>query len=493
MPVLSGATFAQYRKPFLKDHALNPLISALPAHIEPGRFKNLMTVTPRVIELENASNNDRVSVVKRLSNTVVPTKPYLDFYNEIYGMIVSGYEKRNPLVPSSVRWSYDVADPNVTFEELHKRKAISTQGCETTADHLFLTGHSGMGKTKMKNAVLSGCFPSCIIHQRPDFDEAQIVYLSIEMPPNGAQIPLLINIIDAIDETLKGIEDTNYTSTIRRPTVGGLVAQASNLCQQYHVGILFIDEFQNLNVVDQKKYRDTIQLFSSLSNVLSLPVVKIGTHEAINKLLPYFKDRRRAGDLIDIQPYIKSATSSGFEGKDWEALFNAVITYQVVNKKASVSQKLEDRLYYLSCGIPYVLFRLWQKVQIEAILSGKDTINLSLIDAAYNKYFKLIHTALAALRNNRPGKVKDLINVSRLFDDQQPSQALVHLQKMVNKDEFTGVAATELNKAIDDVEFNNALSKKDKSKLANIKKRLSQNSHKPPSGQSIDHDPKGSE
>ena len=64
---------------------------------------------------------------------------------------------------------------------------------------------------------------------------------------------------------------------------------------------------------------------------------------------------------------------------------------------------------------------------------------------------------------------------------------------MVNKDEFTGVAATELNKAIDDVEFNNALSKKDKSKLANIKKRLSQNSHKPPSGQSIDHDPKGSE
>ena len=212
MAVLSGATFAQYREPFLNDHALNPLISALPAHIEPGRFKQLMTVTPKVIELENASNNDRVSVVKRLSNTVVPTKPYLDFYNEIYGMIVSGYEKRNPLDPKYVRWSYDVADPNVTLEELNERKAINTKGSETTADHLFLTGHSGMGKTKMKNAVLSGAFPSCIIHQRPDFDELQIVYLSIEMPPNGSQISLLTNIIEAI--AYSGEDEHRFRSNV---------------------------------------------------------------------------------------------------------------------------------------------------------------------------------------------------------------------------------------------------------------------------------------
>ena len=296
--------------------------------------------------------------------------------------------------------------------------------------------------------------------------------------------------MQAIDETLKGIEDTKYKRTIKRPTVPSLLGQASNLCQLYHVGILFIDEFQNLNVVDDKKYRDTIQLFSSLSNVLSLPVVKIGTHESVAKLLPYFKDRRRAGDLIDIQPYLKSATpSSGYVGRDWEALYNAVLDYQVVNKKAVKSQKLEDKLYYLSCGIPYVLFRLWQKVQIEAILSGRDTINLTLIDETYKKYFKLIHTALAALRNNRPGKLRDLINVSKLFDDKEPSQALVHLQKMVNKDQFTGVAAAELSTAIDHIEHDDSLTEENKKKLANIKKRLHQNSQSLSAGQSIDHAP----
>jgi hypothetical protein len=250
---------------------------------------------------------------------------------------------------------------------------------------------------------------------------------------------------------------------------------------------LFIDEFQNLNVASRSHYKETIQLFCSLSNLLSLPVVKIGTHESLALLLPHFKDSRRAGDLIDLAPYVMTSDESpGYTGRDWKALFEAVTSYQVVSKKIPITQSLENKLFQLSCGIPYVLFKLWQKVQIDAILSGADAINLKSIDASYKRHFKLIHNALLAIRTNKSGKFKDLINVSKLLDGQQNSQALNHLQSMVNKDDFTGSAAEQLNQAINDIEFGNSLSDKDKTTLRHISKRLEKNAHVISSGQSID-------
>jgi hypothetical protein len=120
-------------------------------------------------------------------------------------------------------------------------------------------------------------------------------------------------------------------------------------------------------------------------------------------------------------------------------------------------------------------------------LSGKETINLGMIDTAYKKYFKLINVALISLRNNKAGRFKDLINVNKLFDDNQSSLALKHLQKIVNKDDFTGVAAAELNQAIDQIEFESPLSDKDKIKLSSIKTRLTQNAQQITTGQTIEH------
>ena len=113
---------AQYRSPTLEEHAANPLICALPPLMEPSRLMQLSTVKPPLFISENSSKSDKISAVKQLRHAVVPTLPYLEFYNEVYDLIVSGYENRNPLKAKVVEWSYEVANPQTTYDRLEEIK-----------------------------------------------------------------------------------------------------------------------------------------------------------------------------------------------------------------------------------------------------------------------------------------------------------------------------------------------------------------------------------
>jgi hypothetical protein len=277
--------------------------------MEPHLVTKVSKVQPQLFISENSSKSDKISLIKRLRHTVVPTLPYLEFYNEIYDLIVSGYEGRNPLKNKVIEWSYEIANPSTSYEKLESLK--TTDGAEPTTQALIITGLSGMGKTKMKNAVLSGAFPNYIIHTKKDFDEIQIVYLSIEMPPNGAQTALLANIIQSIDDTISKVDNTNYLNQVtsksgKLASIDTLKRVVASLCLKFHVGIILIDEFQNLNVASAAHYKETLQLFDSLSNILDIPMVKIGTTESIAPFRSQFRHCRRAGDLIELKPYTKN-------------------------------------------------------------------------------------------------------------------------------------------------------------------------------------------
>lgn len=486
---------AIYRDPTLEIHRGNPLICALPNKIESQRLKKILTKSPVSVQHDGLSKTDRIQLVKQIRNFVIPTNPYLDFYNVLYGMLITGYESRNPVDARVVEWSYDIANPDISIEELIGGKKLTLGSDDTTSESVFLTGCSGIGKSKLKKAVLSSVLPNVILHNRDDFDEIQIVYLEVEMPHDGLRSTLLRNMFKAIDSTLKGTENTDYlgmvhSETGRDATAGTMESLLHSLCLKYHIGIIIIDEFQNINVASNRFFSEMLQLFDTLSNILDVPFIKIGTPDSFDRFKGKFRHGRRAGEIIEILPYKMVSSKKDKSAKDWRLMVSAIFSYQIIKTPLKHSDRVEAELYKLSAGIPYCLFKLWQEAQIEAILSGDEKLSLKLFKQVYDDKFKLIKIGLSALRKNKSGRRKDLLTVNQLIDKGETSVALNHLDRFAQQEQFSGSAAVELSKAVSSLEFQSDLTDDDKEKMANIKKVLKQRSQAIQKGQTIEHDDK---
>lgn len=507
--------YAQYRKSALRAHDGNPLICALPEQLSPGRLKQLLTRMPLPPPNDELEKNDRIRAVKNIRNILVPTTPFLDFYRAVYNLILTGYESRNPLNPKVVEWSYDIADPNVSIADLADSKKLTQSEEDTTSEHLFFAGMSGAGKSEIKNSVLAIAFPNVIIHSREDFDDVQIVHLSVEMPHDGTRGTLLKNLLKAIDETLEGIEKTNFhemaqPTLARSATIGSMESLLQSLCLKYHVGVIIVDEFQNINVASINDGDKMRQLFDSMSNLLHVPFVKIGTTDSLALFKKRFRHGRRAGETIELLPYIKKTKSkqkmdseandkptsnkdclalpmpaTTHYGKDWDNLLSALFDYQVIKNPIKYSIRWDEELYKLSCGLPYVLFTLWEEAQIDAIRSGKETLTLQRLNQVYMRRFKLIKNALAALRKNKTEHFRDLFTISQLIDKGDNNAALKHLENFTNKEQFSGVAASGMLESVQNIEMNSTLDSEQKRKLESIKTKLQQRAQTIEKGQTL--------
>ncbi|WP_415891123.1 ATP-binding protein [Neptuniibacter sp. SY11_33] len=509
---------ARYRNSDQGKKQGNCLISALPAKMSPSRLRQVLSRFPSFPELGVLAKDERISTVKKGVNQILmPTSPFVEFYHAVYHLIEDGYESRNPLEPSVIGWTYDIADPEINVKELRERHQLTQYDGQTTCEHMFFTGLSGMGKSLVKNSVMSVAFPNVIVHQRENFDEIQIVQLHVEMPHDGTRATLLKNFFRAFDYTLQGVEKTNYFEMVqpklgRSATIGAMESFLQDLCIKYHVGVVFIDEFQNINVATKTDIDKMRQLFDSLSNDLLVPFVKIGTVEALKPFESKFRHGRRGGEPLELWPYVRIAESTeealpngsierGSEktlkksdlpkrnrGKDWDNLVRALFSFQLIKQPIQYSMRWDEELYRFSCGIPYVLFTLWREAQVDAIRSGKETLTLSRLKTVYNKRFKLIKLALASLRKKKIGLFQDLLSISQLFDKGENEAALKHLKRFADEEQFSGAAAITIVEKLEEFETQSELKPNEQALLNRVRAKLELRAQPVKAGQTIEHE-----
>jgi hypothetical protein len=493
-------TKAQYRLPKLEEHQKNPLICAMPPYVKPSRLRQAINTMPKLPDLEFLDNADRIILAKRIRKIRVATKKFFDFYHEIYNLIVVGYEERNPLNADDCEFNYDIADPNISIEDLKASGKISELNEDTTCEHMILTGISGMGKTALKNCVLKTLLPSTLIHTKDNFDEIQIVQLHAEMPHDGSRATLLKNLFAGIDNALKGIEQNNFLEKVqprldRATSIGAMENFFRSLCLRYHVGIIVIDEYQNIEVADKANQAKMRQFFDSMSNELNVPFLKVGTTDSLNMMKTKFRHARRAGDTIELEPYFKPPSLPKNTGdkalpptkSGWNDLVKSLFEFQVIKKPITYSERWDEELYKLSCGIPYVLYTLWQEVQINAIRTGTETITLKRLNDVFQHRFKLIKSALIALRNKRLGQFQDLLTVAQLFDKNDAKAAIKRLNHFVEKENFSGAAASDILLSIEDIEQEFTLTEPERKKLAKIRTSLKERAATIKKGQVYDN------
>ncbi|SBS28403.1 Transposon Tn7 transposition protein TnsC [Marinomonas aquimarina] len=459
---------ARYRDDIQFELAKNPLIAALPDRVDSNRLSELLTRIIKSQDRDTLNQNELEMEIKKLKHSFIITDDHKAFYTEFYKMIEEGYLHRNPMDVEVVKFSYDIADPNIDVSELSLYKSASLN-TDTTSEAMLVTGFSGNGKSLMTERITSICFPQVIDHDIEGFQDAQVVFLKADMPHNASRSGLIIAILEELDRAMSKSKygPTNHSEALKGSrksiTVERMTQKLIAALNQHHVGVLIIDEFQNLEVSSARFRSEMINLFDQLSNQLKIPVVKIGTPDTIKLFGNKSYNRRRLGKLMELQTLGDDA---------WDKAMEQIFLFQPLPKPIERKESLENDLKDYTAGVPAYLFKLWQECLLEVIQSGKKSISTTLIKRVHKKQFPLLGSAIKFIKSGKAGNFSDLLTVQQFLDEGSYGPAINSLKHFVDHSTLKGEAAQEVKSDIEKAINENKLSPSQKKKFRGLKESL---------------------
>lgn len=359
---------AIYHKQEIEEFIGNPLIEALPPPEDPANYPKLLMSLPGYSEDERKNDARwRLARLQRISQVHVPTK------KDSMLMLSIG---------RCIRWSYADRNP-IPFDEV--KKILKNEGRQVSESlERYLTspkapiygfpvlGVSGAGKTTSVENVLS-LFPQAISHTNYrglDFKQDQLVWLKVDCPPDGTPKGLCAAILQGVDIALK----SDYTSQILRNRMSKdvLLIKVSKLIQDLHLGILLLEDIQNLCGTKATVSKELLNFMVSLANSLRIPVVMIGTPKILTLLQKEFQQAKRASGEGEIRMDLMTRGST-----EWKRFISFVWTYQYTAEKVELTEEMEKQFFEESVGNPFVASLLYKLVQDDAIIGRKETFDIS--------------------------------------------------------------------------------------------------------------------
>ena len=354
---------AFYHDQQLVEFMGNPLIEALPPMEDPARYPKLLMVLPDYSEEEREEGPAwRLARLQRLANIHIPTKED--------SMLMLGISR-------CLRWSYVGRNP-IPFAEV-KQILLGKRIDVTDSLERYLTsskapmygfpvlGVSGVGKTTSVENVLS-LFPQVIRHtafRGLAFCKEQMVWLKVDCPADGTPKGLCTAILKGIDNVL----GSDYTGQILRNRMSKdvLLVKVSQLIQSLCLGILVIDDIQNLCGAKETVSDELLCFMVSMANSLRIPVIMVGSPKILKILQREFQQAKRASGEGEVRMDLMSRDS-----QEWKRFLKSIWRYQYTANKVLLTEKMEKAFFDESVGNPFIASLLYKLVQDDAIISRKE-------------------------------------------------------------------------------------------------------------------------
>lgn len=395
-PVFHRAAYTPQRIPHFQG---NPFIEALPTlGGEADVLKGLLSLPEFEPEQRSWADHERFQMIMQLSNFMLPFERHLQLVYSVDSMMRQGYVGR---LPHSVRSSS-------IFKKLHEKTLLAAQDGVTPQISSALIGMSGMGKTTTLKRFLAR-IPQVIEHSQ--YGLYQIPYLHIETPYDGASVVgLAQSIFRKIDMILPG---ANYAEQYMNGRSGAetLMNHAARLLHMHHVGLLVVDEIQNLANAPKNK-KALMTLLVTASNELGVPILFVGTTKARELMSLSFRQSRRSCGF-GIPSWNRMEKGDIGDGSDWAIFIRTLLSYQWVRNPTEPSPFLADLLYDLSQGIIDVAIKLFACAQVRAIMDQSETVSAQLLVDVSKRELGMLAPMVAALRQN------DIVALQS-FDDIEP-------------------------------------------------------------------------
>ena len=297
---------------------------------------------------------------------------------------------------------------NIKIEGLELKYGIKKTDSSTVAE-LGIFGISGMGKTTLIKKILS-LYPQMILHTNYKGDKTvkyQIPWLKVETPSKCGIKSLSLNILKEIDN-LFGEE--NYYKKGNAKKEYEQVIYLKDVFEIHSVGLLVIDEIQNIRGIASKESDKIMRFFVELSNVIDVPIVLIGTLKALPLFATEMKNCRR---IAESKPMYQSPNDD-----EWKAFMKALFKLQWTKYPVEATEELLDLIYEESQGITDIAVKLFTFAQLRAMYSGTEKITKGVIRSVASDSLIPLRPLLKALRSNKEQelmKYEDLYDSSKFF------------------------------------------------------------------------------
>lgn len=401
------ATVAIYRNQKLREYNGNPMIQALPLIMSDEEFLQSATVMPDFAPEETMLESHlRFHCVERLSRYFDPIDKTLELQRIISVLLRQGYIARNILQPQYARRS------NQIYQAIKNKGGKTIESyvdVPTSASGFTLIGPSGMGKTTNLKNIL-GLYPQVIAH--PEHNVYQLVWIKVDCPHAGSLKGLCIDVFKEIDRLL----GTNYFKKFgsTRNSEDYMLAQVAQLAHTHHLGMLVIDEMQNL-VNARRSKDDLLNFLVKMDNIIGVPVIRVGTNEAYPILQGNFRNARRGtGEGGVLWDRMKQEDED--EWGEWQFFVEGMWKYQWTAGYTELTDGIYQALYFETQGIIDLVVKLFKMVQWRAIAEGgKEVITVDLIHEVAKEGLYLVKPMLNAIRSGDRewmNKYKDIAPLS---------------------------------------------------------------------------------
>lgn len=404
----SIAIEAEYIDTGIEEYKNNPLIEALPKINNRKDVPKLLVNYPKINkDIKNVSLESRIHSLYCIFDIFQPFTDHMDLEQDISTAIRQGYIDRNPL-------SKNFPNQSKILHKSVKEKNfnINNKLLRRAGNGFTVMGISGMGKSTGVNNVIS-LYPQIIVHsmyKNIPFSTYQVVWIKLDCPSKGSIKDLCAYFFREIDRLLGTNYEKQYVYSKKytAENLKFLMIKVANAC---NLGMLIIDEIQNLNAAASGGYESMLNFFVTLRNEIGLPVVLVGTMKASPILQSDFSQARRGSGH-------RSPIWTGVSQDDmWKVFIRTLLRYQLTDEECSKDDEdISKALYEESQGIIDIATKIFVMSQVESIVKGKPKkITPALIKKVASEKLIMVKPMLDALKSNNLEKIAkydDLIPVN---------------------------------------------------------------------------------
>ena len=256
-------------------------------------------------------------------------------------------------------------------------------------------GVSGLGKSTALQRVLS-LFPQVIEHTSyhgQNFYCHQIPYLVVQTPHDASIKALILDIYLQIDSLV----GTSYQKDAlsRRLSIDVLVSQLNQIVRVNHIGLLVIDELQNIAYRKSDGGIRFLNFLVHLINGAGVSICMVGTPRVLQVLQQEFRSARRTTGLVyDRLP----------NDKEFALLLHGLWHYQYTQYATDLTPELANWLYRKTQGIPDILAKLLYNAQKQAILDGREKLDLEVFESAFLRNLGMVSEYISELSTKSVAK-----------------------------------------------------------------------------------------
>lgn len=355
---------AIYYEAILPEHRGNPLIEALPPKVEDDELVIKLSNYPeRLVEETTLEAIERLDYLTRLKTLRQPLPLYFDVFRAIEMAIKEGYSAKNPLSPTTMNYLHYSSENRPNVEP-------RTGFFKPKGSGITIIGESGVGKTCMLEQVLN-CFPDVIEHryyQNKVLAIPQVVWIKVDCPDDSSVKGLCHRILEQIDQKL------GHSPTKPAGTIALLLQQIESKMKSNFLGILVIDEMQNLNLAKAGGADRLLGFLHNLVNNLGIPILFCANPPFDELLSKSFKSARRAesSGYFDVE-LMKN-------DDEWELFVDELWCLQWTNVETPLTPSLNNKLYSLSAGNMDLAVRIYYSAQKAIIGSSDERITEEVLD-----------------------------------------------------------------------------------------------------------------